>query len=118
LSIPPAGGFDFIGYDLVEEITQISALTNCGGFPDCFCNAELNRFGLLDRFDRATEIRRHLLEHHPKEPHANCELYAIWRLQADMTGKSPTDQELFTGLPVLVSPQPKGTTTDFPERHG
>jgi hypothetical protein len=29
---PAPGQFNFIGYDLIEEMTQISALTNCGGF--------------------------------------------------------------------------------------
>jgi len=35
----------FVGYDLIEEQTQISALTNCGGFPDVSATNELNRFG-------------------------------------------------------------------------
>jgi hypothetical protein len=72
--------FSFIGYDLIEEQTQISALTNCGGFPDVFQNEELNRFGLVNGFERAQEIRSFLAERHPKEPHAQCEVYAIWRL--------------------------------------
>jgi len=81
ISQPPAGGtFSFVGYDLIEEATQISALTNCGGFPDVFLNAELNRFGLIGDFDRAVEVQRQLSERHPEEPHAQCELYAIWRL--------------------------------------
>jgi hypothetical protein len=65
----------------ITEHTQISALTNCGGFPDVFQNHELNRFGLIEDFDRVSEIRRQLAEHHPEEPHANCELYAVWRLE-------------------------------------
>ena len=28
-----AEGFDFVGYDLVEAQTGVSALTNCGVFP-------------------------------------------------------------------------------------
>ena len=79
---PPAGHFIFAGYDLIEEMTQISALTNCGGFPDCFSNAELNNCGLVDSFDRAEEIHRALPRLHPKEAHANCELYAVWKLDA------------------------------------
>src|SRR5580658_8217773 len=71
---PGTGKFTFVGYDLIEEQTQISALTNCGGFPNSFSNGELNKFGLIDTFDRAAEIHRHLPEHHPEEPHANCEL--------------------------------------------
>ena len=82
ITVPPApGDFGFIGYDLIEEQTQISALTNCGGFPDVFRNDELNRFGLIDCFERACEVRRLLAERHPEEAHAGCEMYAIWRLK-------------------------------------
>jgi hypothetical protein len=91
IELPPDGNFAFAGYDLIEDATQISALTNCGGFPDSFSNAELNRFGLIGTFDRAAEIHRRLPEHYPEEPHAICELYAIWRLEVDMTGKTSTD---------------------------
>lgn len=77
---PPAPGFYFVGYDLIEDATQISALTNCQGFPDVFNNAELNRFGLLPHFDRALEVKHLLAERHPEEAHAQCELYALWRL--------------------------------------
>jgi hypothetical protein len=78
---PPAPeSFSFVGYDLIEEATQISALNNCGGFPDVFRNDELNQFGLLGGFARATEVRERLLVRYPDEPHADCELYAIWRL--------------------------------------
>lgn len=76
----PAEDFSFVGYDLIEEATQISALTNCGGFADSFSNDELNRFGLVDAFGRAKEIHRSLRKRHPEEHHAVCELYAIWKL--------------------------------------
>lgn len=78
--VPGNGDFRFLGYDLIEEQTRISALTNCGGFPDVFDNEELNCFGLLGKFERASEVRSLLKEKHPEEPHANCELYAVWRL--------------------------------------
>ena len=79
---PPAkGDFEFLGFDLIDEQTQISALTNCGGFPDVFRNEELNRFGLIDGFGRACEVRRVLAELHPEDHHAQCEMYAIWRLK-------------------------------------
>jgi hypothetical protein len=77
---PNPNGFEFLGYDLVENSTRISALTNCGGFPNSFSNEELNRFGLISNFERAATIKRTLKELNPDEPHANCELYAIWRL--------------------------------------
>ncbi len=77
-----AGGRDFVfaGYDLIEDATQISALINCGGFPEVFTNQELNCYGLISEFERAVKVKRLLLEKHPEEPHAHCEMYAIWRL--------------------------------------
>jgi hypothetical protein len=77
---PASRDFKFLGYDLIEEQTQISALTNCGGFPDVFSNEELNSCGLIRSFDRASEIKHSLSEKHPEEAHAQCEMYAIWRL--------------------------------------
>ena len=69
-----------MGYDLIDDQTQVSALTNCGGFPDVFRNDELNRFGLIDEFNRAREVKTQLAERYPEEAHAKCEMYAIWRL--------------------------------------
>lgn len=81
IETPPGGeGFTFMGYDLIDEETQISALTNCGGYPDVFANDELIPFGLIRTFDRAFEIKRILATKYPDEAHAQCELYAIWRL--------------------------------------
>ena len=78
---PAAGQFVFLGYDLIEEGTKISALTNCGGFPDVFGNHELNQFGLITGFARAHEVQQQLAARYPKKPHAQCERYAIWRLE-------------------------------------
>ncbi|HXD01482.1 MAG TPA: hypothetical protein VN048_19255 [Verrucomicrobiae bacterium] len=81
IATPPGqGNFVFIGYDLIEEATQISALTNCGGFPNAFSNEELNACGLLPDFTQASTVRLLLAQRYPKEHHAQCELYAIWRL--------------------------------------
>ena len=77
---PAEGDFNFMGYDLIEEQTQISALSNCGGFPDVFRNDELNSCGLILDFDRALEVKRVLAAKHPEESHAQCEMYAIWLL--------------------------------------
>ncbi|HEX5243406.1 MAG TPA: hypothetical protein VFW23_09125 [Tepidisphaeraceae bacterium] len=78
---PPApAAFDFIGYDLIEEATQISALTNCGGFPESFSNDELSAQGLISQYSRAIEVQQSLRRLNPSEHHAHCELYAIWRL--------------------------------------
>jgi hypothetical protein len=83
---PGTGEFVFMGHDLIEDETQISALTNCGGFPDVFSNEELNGYGLIGDFARASEVRRLLAERHPEEHHARCELYAVWRLQENEHG--------------------------------
>jgi len=72
-------GFEFIGYDLVDVCGGASALTNCGGFPDVFDNAELNSKGLLPQLGRAREIQRQLRIRHPEEHHADCHLWAIFR---------------------------------------
>jgi hypothetical protein len=87
-SPPGPGAFHFAGYDLIEEATQISALVNCGGFPDVFANQELNCYGLLTEFIRARDIQRLLRDGHPAEHHANCELYGIWRLQEGLSPAS------------------------------
>jgi hypothetical protein len=80
---PPAPAvLEFIGYDLIEEATQISALTNCGGFPESFSSAELNHWGLIQDYVRASEVQLSLRRFNPSEHHANCELYAIWRLRS------------------------------------
>ena len=74
-----AANFKFIGYDLVEVNGGISALTNCGGFPDVFANAELSEVGLLTEFGRANKVQALLRSLHPNDPHANCDLWAIFR---------------------------------------
>ena len=89
---PVPAEFMFLGYDLIEEMTQISALVNCGGFPKAFANDELNEFGLIGTFSRASEVQRHLRKEYPDEPHAGCELYALWRLnEVSRVGPRPTD---------------------------
>lgn len=78
--IPPSGAFEFLGYDLVDRECSISALTNCGGFADVFSNSELSACGLLSGFERAVEVQRMLRSSHPNERHADCHLWAIFRL--------------------------------------
>jgi len=73
--------FEFIGYDLLDKYYDISALCNCGGFDETFRPEELNRFGLIEDFDRAMEIRENLLANNPEEDHADTNAIAIWRHQ-------------------------------------
>jgi len=74
--------FGFLGYDLVEGMTRISALTNCGGFPDVFDNTELSSKGLLTSHARAFEVRSELKAKYPDDPHADCHVWAILRAVA------------------------------------
>jgi hypothetical protein len=85
LAVAPDGaareipGFEFLGFDLVDESYAVSPLTNCGGFPKVFVGAELNRFGLLSDRSRALGIGKELPRHYPDNPHVKCRLFAIWR---------------------------------------
>jgi hypothetical protein len=72
-------GFEFIGYDLLEKDSGMSALTNCGGFPKAFSNGELSAKGLLMNHERSRTVQEALIREYPNEPHANCNLWAIFR---------------------------------------
>jgi hypothetical protein len=78
--LPPPGAFEFLGYDLVDRECTVSALTNCGGFADIFSNSELSGCGLLSGFERAVEVQQLLRSSYPNDRHANCHLWAIFRL--------------------------------------
>ena len=73
------GGFDFAGFDVVDVQGDVSALTNCGGFNGVFENAELSELGLLTDLSRAHSVRGALRVQYPQEPHAECDVWAIWR---------------------------------------
>lgn len=77
---PSFADFEFVGYDLVDRECSVSALTNCGSFPDVFANSELSPAGLLPGFERAVEVQRLLRLRHPANHHANCHVWAILRL--------------------------------------
>jgi hypothetical protein len=72
-------GFEFVGYDLVDKDSSISALTNCGGFPQAFSNGELSEKGLLRNHERGREVQETLRQEYPNEHHADCHLWAIFR---------------------------------------
>jgi hypothetical protein len=79
---PSFPDFRFLGYDLVDRECSISALTNCGGFPDVFDNSELSNVGLLTDFRRAVQVQQELRLRHPDSHHADCHLWAVFRLTA------------------------------------
>lgn len=80
---PPEGRFEFLGYDLVDVMGGVSALSNCGGFPAAFENRELSRHGLLTTRARAFEVRGLLRQTYSTEAHADCHVWAIFRGRSD-----------------------------------
>jgi hypothetical protein len=74
--------FDFVGYDVVDIHGDVSALTNCGGFPDVFSNDELLPVGLLPTRERAFEVQARLKERHPDHGHTDCHVWAVFRAAA------------------------------------
>jgi len=74
-----AKGFEFVGYDLTDIQSSVSALSNCGGFPDVFSNDELSDKGLIKSHERARKVQIDLRLKYPYEVHANCHLWAIFR---------------------------------------
>lgn len=72
-------GFEFVGYDLVDVESSVSALTNCGGFPRAFSNDELSEKGLLRSRERGRQVQADMRVEYPHDPHANCHLWAIFR---------------------------------------
>ncbi len=74
--------FTFRGFDLVELQTGISSLVNCGGFDKAFAPTELSDCGLLADHERALAVQGRLRAEYPDEPHADCDLWAVWQMQA------------------------------------
>jgi hypothetical protein len=83
--------FVFRGFDLVELGTGISALVNCGGFPKAFAPADLSNCGLVADHEAALGVQKRLREEYPDEPHAQCDVWAIWQMKtgSEITGERP-----------------------------
>jgi hypothetical protein len=77
--LPP--DFAFAGFDLLDVAGDVSALTNCGGFPDVFASSELSEVGLLPDLARAYAVRQALRSAYPTDSHTDCHVWAIWRLE-------------------------------------
>jgi hypothetical protein len=74
-------GFEFCGYDIMDSFDSVSVLTNCGGFPDIFSVTEVNRFALLDDFERAWQITNAIRAAEPEDPHcSDCRVWAFFRV--------------------------------------
>lgn len=73
--------FKFYGYDLIEDDTSISALTNCGGFDKAFHSRDISKYGLIEDFTKAKEVQLKLKDEYPDVCHADCTLWAVWRME-------------------------------------
>lgn len=74
---PELSSFRFLGFDLVEADSGVSALSNCGGWPE-LKNEELSKWGLIADHKRALQLQEVLPRAHPEEPHAQCDVWAIF----------------------------------------
>ena len=72
--------FVFRGFDLVELQTGVSALVNCGGFDRAFAPTDLSDCGLLTDHAKASGVQNLLRAEYPDEPHADCDVWAIWQM--------------------------------------
>ena len=72
-------GFTFCGYDLVEEATTISAITNCGGGFVSIPYEKLTEYGLLPTYKDAVLTQLALVEEAPDDSHAYCVICEVWR---------------------------------------
>jgi hypothetical protein len=67
------------GFDLIEEMTGISALVNCRGFDKAFHGPELSDCGLLLDYAHARDVQHRLRAEYPEQSHADCKMWAIWQ---------------------------------------
>ena len=82
--LPTLSGYEFCGFDLAEgdesDVAGTSALTNCPHcFDEVFTVSDLNYYGLLDSREEAERLQELLPKQYPDQPHAYCEIFAIWR---------------------------------------
>ena len=76
--------FEFAGFDVVDVGGGISAILDCGGFPEVFSLSELSaNTGLICSLQRANQIRDTLARLYPDGDHTNCHVWALWRYLRD-----------------------------------
>ena len=73
------GEFTFCGYDLVETLSAISAITDCDASFESINYAALTAYGLISTYKEAVLTQLALVEEAPFEAHADCEILEIWR---------------------------------------
>ena len=71
--------FEFIGYDILDSNYHYSILTNCGGFCEIYSPTDINKFGLIDDYDKAVEINKLFNIKIISDHNEDSNLFAIWR---------------------------------------
>ncbi len=73
-------GFTFCGFEIADE-WEISALTNCGfAYDRAFTKDDLNRWGLIDGYQKARAVLEKMYEKYSDAPDAkDWMLFAVWR---------------------------------------
>ena len=80
--------FEFCGYDLCEEGSSISSITNCGcEFNKAIDYLLLNKYGLISDYNIAKEVQNKLMELYPEESHAVCQIIKIYRYISDLSNR-------------------------------
>jgi hypothetical protein len=72
--------FVCLGFDLTDG--SISVLVNCGGFDKALARTDLSEYGLLNDHAKALMVQQLLRSEYPDEPHADCDVWAIWQMAA------------------------------------
>lgn len=70
--------FEFCGYDLMDDMFAISAITDCDDLNLKFVH-KLNQYGLLENLQDAIDAQKQLHVDFPDEYHAHCNIYGLWR---------------------------------------
>ncbi len=70
--------FIFYGYDLIEDYTRRSVLTNCYGLYDPFFSKDISSFGLIEDYHKAKQIQNWLNKH---KDAIYCTLWGVFRME-------------------------------------
>lgn len=73
-------GFTFCGFEIADE-WETSALTACGfAYDRAFTKDDLNRWGLIDGYQKARTVLEKMYEEYGSDPDAkDWMLFAVWR---------------------------------------
>lgn len=91
------GSPDFLGYDLIDPVCDVSLLTNWGNDKD-IVNQAIGPRGLIRDFECISAIREHLLAAHPTDDHVkSCRIVSIYT--TDHAGDCYFINEAFKVMP-------------------